>query len=46
MNAFMKEFTAAAKEGPRLYFEPLVAVLKVFRAVGNAWKNRRHQHAH
>jgi hypothetical protein len=43
MNAFVREFTSAAKQGPRLYFEPLVALMRFIHTVHDVWKNRHHE---
>jgi len=41
MNAFMREFTTAAQQAPKLYFEPLVTVIRFMQAVRDAWEMRQ-----
>lgn len=38
MSEFMREFTKAAQEGPRLFFAPIVGAVEAVRNEMNRWR--------
>lgn len=43
MNAFLHEFRIAARQAPRLYFAPLIGVIRALRA---EWRRLDREQAH